>query len=880
MNALRRFFALFRRSRLDREMAEEMAAHIERETEQNLARGLAPDEARCAARRAFGGLDQLQERERDARGFRWLEDGLRDVRFAVRQLTASPGFTAVTVLTLALGVGVATAMFSALYGILLRPLPFPDADRLVTVRSYNEQQGGQIFPYAFNVSWSDYADWAARNHSFEHLAAYDLEQAALLGGDTPRQLTAFGVTSDYFSVFSRPVALGRAFTAEESAAADGSRVILSHAFWTEAFNRNPAIIGQTLRLDSGPCTVVGVAAPEIDFRRDVRPQIFRPLATRWIANHRDWRMLWVFGRLKAGVILAQARDDLDGISRQLKVEHPDTNRTWSTRIWSLQDVLTRTVRRPLVLLYAAAAAALLLACVNIATLLLVRATARQQEMAVRAALGASRSRLIRQLLTESLLLALAGGAFGVLISLGGLNLTANLARQLGVGGVTGATDITFSGPVLGFALVGTAAACVAFGLYPAIHLARTPLEAALRAGGRSLTATLSRQRVLRTLVVTQIALAFVLAVGAGLLTRSLWRLQQASPGFRATGLLAAELTRPNSTYRQSNEQRAAFATAVIARLSALPGVTGAAAVNYLPFTGYNMSMGFTVANHPATPGVFTAAELRTISPSYFRVMGMPVLRGRGFADSDTGNHPVVIVDEIFVRQFFGTEDPIGQSLIIAGTPTEIVGIAGKMKDRGPGETDVLAHYYVPLAQFCQADLAFVVRTGLEPATLADAVRRAVATVDAQQPVRHLAVLQELQDNTIAPNRLSAALISVFAGFGLLLSTLGIYGVIAFAVAQRTRELAIRMAFGAPRGAVFRSVLVRGAALAGIGVGLGAIGSVALQRVFESFLFALSPFDAASFAAAFGMLLGIALLACWLPAWRATRADPIMALRAE
>jgi len=533
-----------------------------------------------------------------------------------------------------------------------------------------------------------------------------------------------------------------------------------------------------------------------------------------------------------------------------------------------------------VLLYAAAAAALLLACVNLATLLLVRATGRQQEMAVRAALGANRSRLIRQLLTESLLLALAGGACGVLISWWSLGLTASLARQLGAGGMTGATHLAFGGPVLWFALIGTALACVAFGLYPAIHLAHTPIEAALRAGGRALTAAPSRQRVLHTLVVTQIAFAFVLTVGAGLLMRSLWRLQQASPGFHATGLLAAELTRPNSTYQQSNEQRAAFATAVLERLNSLPGVTGAATVNYLPFTGYNMAMAFAIANRPATPGVFTAAELRTISPSYFRVMGLPILRGRGFGDGDKGKHPVVIVDEIFARQFFGTEDPIGHSLVINGTSAEIVGIARPIKDRGPGETDILAHYYVPLPQFCRTDFAFVVRTSLEPSTLADAVRRAVAAVDPQQPVRQISVLQELQDNTIAPNRLSAALIAVFAGFGLLLSTLGIYGVIASTVAQRTRELAIRMAFGAPRAAVFRSVLLRGAALAGIGVGLGAIGTVALQRVLGSFLYELSPFDAASFAAAFGMLLGIALLACWLPAWRATRADPIIALRAE
>lgn len=801
-----------------------------------------------------------------------------DLKFALRQLFKSPRFTTIAVVTLALAIGAATALFSSVHGVLLRPLPFPDADRLVTVRSWIDGRGAQDFPYAFNVSAPDYQDWAAENRSFAHLAAALYQKAALLGGDTPRQLTVLGITGNFFDVFRVPLLLGRTFTAAEIGAVDGSRVILSHGFWNEAFGADPGVVGRTLQLETGPCTIIGVAGPALEFRQDVRPHIYRLVDLRPL--HRGDRMLWTYGRLKPDVTLAQAEAELSTLAARLKAAHPDTNAIWGVRVWPLQEVLTRAVKRPLLLLSSAAAAILVLACVNLATLLLVRAAGRQQEMAIRAALGASRLTLVRQLLTENLLLALVGGACGTLLARSGLGLVTALTRLLGAGSIEGATELSLSWPVLAFAVIGTCGATLLFGAYPALHLARTQLESALRSGSRGLTATRTRQRVLRGLVVAQVAFAFVLLVSASLFARSLSRLRQASPGFDTDQVLAVELTRPDATWRQSVEQRAAFADAVIAQLNMLPGVTGAAAVNVLPFTGENHAQRFAIQGRAPAPGIFMAAELRMVSPSYHRVLGLPLLRGRGLAETDIGRPAVVVVDQTFARRFFGDDDPIGQTLLILDQPHEIVGVSGSVKHQGLAETQQLPHVYVPLTQRCGTRFGFLVRTAQSPSLLAQAIPAAVAAVDPQQPVQRIAVMHDLATRTIAPQRLSATLLSLFAGFALALSALGVYGVIAFSVAQRTRELAIRMTFGAARADLFKNVLWRGAGLVALGLGLGVAGVFALRRVLAAFLFELSPFDPVSVAVGVATFAGVALLACWLPARRAMRVDPAEALRAE
>jgi putative ABC transport system permease protein len=802
---------------------------------------------------------------------------LNDLRLAVRQLAKSPGFSAVAVLTLTLGMGANTVVFSAIHSVLLQPLPFPDSGRLMTIWSWNTRFDSP----RYGSSGPDYLDWREHNRCFEQLAAFSWPQITVIGARESQQVDGLAVTANYFDVFRTPPQLGRTFTEEEATAANRRYAVISDAYWRSRFGADPGVVGRVLTLDSGPSTVVGVASPEMAFRQEPRPQVYVPLDLAHEAQRRNFRFLWIVGRLKPHVTKEQALADLRALSQRLATVHPDTNRNWDVNLLGLQELLTQNVRRPLLLLYVGAAALLLICCVNCATLLLVRSASRQQEIAIRSAVGAGRGRLIRQLLTESLVLACAGGIGGAIAAVWGVGATRALVRQIADGGgIAGTASVQINLPVLAFAFLMILGAVVAFGAYPALRLSRTAVAPGMRDADKTSTGRPSRQRLLSSLVVAEIALTCLLLVGGGLLTRSLLRLKRADPGFRPTGLLSVELNRPNRGSTQTDTSRARFSTSAIERVASLPGVVAVASTSATPFSGNAFSQGFELENRPAPEGVQLSGELRAVSPSYFGVMGIPLRRGRALERTDDGGHLVVVIDEVFAHRFLAAEDPIGQRLRISGRSHEVVGVVGGVKVEGLGDTAYRPHFYVPITQLCPENITLIVRTEREPTNLAAAVRQAIAEVDPHQPVRRTTAMQRIAERTIAPQRLSAALVSSLALLALGLSALGTYGVVAFVVARRARELAIRMALGARGAEVFRSVLARGAILVGLGLGIGLLGALMLRHLVSSFLYEVVPSDPVSFVLAAVLLSSAAVLACWIPARRAAKVDPIVALRCE
>ncbi|HKG90380.1 MAG TPA: ABC transporter permease [Gemmatimonadaceae bacterium] len=883
----RRLFRLPWRSarRIREDVDEELGFHLDMRVEELVAGGLTREAARGAARRQFGDLEYTRAycRDQDARGesarrrLETLDELWFDLRYAARVLRRSPGFAAVAVLTLALGVGATTAIFSAVHAVLLRPLPYPDAGRVVMLWARNARTGDRD-----EAAPADYLDWrAAGGRAFAGVAAlqpygHDYTPA----GGEPETLRSSLVGEDFFRVMGVGALVGRALLPEDFAGPAGARVVvISHQLWRSRFGADPAVVGRTVTLDRRPYTVVGVMPPEFPFPAD--RQLWAPM----VLDEREARVrgggyIPVVARLRPGVALAQAQREADEIAARLARDYPRTNAQRAIELQPLPDYLTGQVRPALLVLLGAVGMVLLIACANVANLLLARGSQRRHELAVRGALGASRGRLVRQLAAESALLAALGGAAGTLVAVWGARAITALAPA----DVPRIETVTVDASVLAFAAAVTLLTALLFGLAPAVQAAGVALSGSLAAGSRAVHGGAPRRGGLRgALIAAEVALAMVLGVGAGLLLRSFWSLLRVDPGFVAENRLTVQLFVWDG--RSKPEERVAFIADVLGRVAALPGVRSAGAVSALPFgeSRIGITTGFTIPGRPVPPPEeVPRADYSVATPGYFDAMGIPLRRGRLFAPADGPRAPsVVLVNETFARRHFPNDDPVGQRVTLryAGNTasSEIVGVVGDVRQVGLDQAQ-RPEVYVAHAQSGFGSMTLVVRTSADPAALLGAVKAQVYAADPQQPIWTSATLDQLVDRSLAGRRFSVVLIGAFSALALLLAAVGIYGLVSFTTAQRTRELGLRMALGARASDILAATMKDALALTGIGVAAGLAGAWSLTRVLGGMLYGIAPTDPATFVALAALVACIAALASYLPARRATRLDPVAALR--
>ncbi len=863
----RKLRALFRKEKLDAEMAEELRAHLELQTAENIARGMVPDEARDAALRAFGGVEQIKERARDQRGWVWLEQWLQDVRFAVRSLKKSPGFTLTAVLTLALGIGVNTSMFTAFQALLMRELPYPDADQLVHV--FRTSAHSQRWPHAPG----NFLEQQEENVVFAHMAAVNNTSFNLAGdGHAAESVNGLQASADIFPVLGIAPELGRGFTAEEDRPGRNQVVVLSHAFWQRRFAGDADIIGRTLRLDGEAVTVVGVMPAR--FRDPMlwgAPDVLRPIAfTDRQRQDRGGNYLKAIARLKPDVSLAQAQAAMDLLAARQADEHAGTNAGSGLRLVPFASSMDPKGRQVIWLTMTLAGFVLLITCANLANLQFARTTLRSHELAIRGALGAARGRLLRQLLTESLVLAALGGGLGVLLAAWGNQL---LSHQFTEGGERMLT-LPLNVKVLSFAFAAATISGFAFGLTPAWLAARVDVQEALKQGSRGSTAGRSQHRVQHALIVVQVALALVLLTGAGLVVRGLHRFTQSDPGWRFEGLTRGFINLPERTYG-SSELRLNFAETLQGKLAALPGVERAALAWTLPISGFRVTGNFSIAGAPSPASArVSRRSVNGVTPGYFATLGMRLLSGRDFTPADRAGRPaVVIINETMARRFWPGASPLGQRI----DNEEIVGVVNDIRfPADPSETQTRFQTYRPFAQDPHGYFVLAVRGTVSVATL----RQIVASLDTDLPLNEAGPVIAAVENTLGNIAVGGRVFGAFAGFGLLLASIGLYGVIAGFVARRTQEIGIRMALGAKQRDVLWLVVGKGLKLSLLGVTIGLIGAVALARTLAALAPGLDADAPLAIAGLTALLVSVALFACWIPARRAAKVDPLIALRAE
>ncbi|HYY56001.1 MAG TPA: ABC transporter permease [Pyrinomonadaceae bacterium] len=812
---------------------------------------------------------------------------LQDLRYGLRMLLKSPAFTAVAVLALALGIGANTAIFTVVNAVLLKPLPYPQPERVVRLWGTNTQQSvpsGAGEYYDFNISTNDFADWRAANHVFESIAVFSsFGSVTLTGRDEPVRLRCPVVSTEFFNVLGVHPALGRFFLPEEEQQGKHRVVVLSYGTWQSRFNADPNIVGQTLTLTGNSYTVVGVAPKDFEHPRPnpaAEPEMWRPVALELEPGERNNHWLHAIARLKPGVTVEQAQAEMNLINGQLERQYPDSNTGRGIRLGSLHDSMVGNIRSALSVLFGAVGFVLLIACANVANLLLARSSTRQREMAIRTALGASRLRVIRQLLTESVLLSLMGGALGMLIALWATDLLVGLSG----GEIPRLGAIGVDGRMLLFTAMVSLLTGIVFGLAPALEASRPDLNVSLKEGGRVATGR-GRQRFRQALIVSEVALSLVLLVGAGLMMKSFWRLQHVELGFNPDNLLVMDMALPQTRYPERS-QAALFQQRLVERINALPGVASAASVSILPLSGGNSCDGTTIEGRAAaSPADIPCVEVRDISPGYFRTMGVPLLRGRALDEHDNADAPpVVVVNESFVRRLFPGEDPIGKRINHSAPDgpqvwREIVGVVGDIRHFGP-DSEARPEFYQPQMQAPSWGTALVVRSSSDPTNLAAAIRGEVRAMDKDLPLYNLKSMGELVSESVAQPRFRTLLLALFAAVALLLSATVLYGVMNYWVTQRTREIGVRMALGAQSRDVLRMVVGQGMVLAVIGVGVGIVAAFALTRVINNLLFNVSATDPWTFIAVPLALCAVAFVASYIPARRATKVDPMIALRYE
>ncbi len=876
--------ALLRKSEIERELDEELRHHIERQTEQNIRLGMSPEEARYAARRAFGGVEQAKEQSRDARGVRWLEDIRQDLRYGLRMLLKNPGFTLIAAVTLALGIGANTAIFSVVNGVLLRPLPYKDPQRLVMVFAPRR------LDQEFLLSSGGFTVLRNQNQVFEQVAAFlpMLDSSNITGDGEPEFLGGVLVSANLFTLLGAEARYGRTFLPEEEKPGANRVVIFSHSLWQRRFRSDHKIIGGTISLNHEPYTVVGVMPPGFQFPRgdmltgwlQREIDIYIPLAlTPEQMNNRRPQVLPVIARLKSQFSIEQAQAEMTGIAARLKQQYPDTNRDDSIRLAPFHQQVVGRVRLALLVLLGAVGFVLLIACANVANLLLVRAAARRKEIAVRAALGAGRRRLIRQLLTENLLLAVLSGLLALLLAFWGVDLLQTIIPE----NLPRADEIGVDGGVFGFTLLISLGAGILFGLIPAFQASRVNLSDALKEGGRSSNGS-SRHHFRNLLVVSEVALALALLVGAGLMLRSFIRLMSVDPGLDPQNVLTVDIRLSRSRY--SPPQQAVFFQQLLERLRTLPGIQAAGAVYPMPLSGMEEGIGFSIEGQPPpAPGEQRTAGPRGVSPDYFKAQGIQLLKGRVFTESDgSDTPPVVLINEAMARRYWPNQDPIGRRIsfnLRNGQPVwcEIVGVVKSVRHMALDE-ELRPEIYIPFTQHPLAFMTLVARTDSDPLGFVAAVRSQVQAVDKDQPITNIRTMEEILARSVSQPRFNLMLMAIFAGLALLLAAVGIYGVMSHLVTQRTHEIGVRMALGAQTRDVLRLVIRQGMALMLTGLLVGLITALGLTRLMRNLLFDVSATDPLTFFVIALLLALVALLACYLPARRATKVDPLVALKYE
>lgn len=814
---------------------------------------------------------------------------LNDLRFGARMLLKKPGFTLIAILTLALGIGANTAVFSVVNALLLRPLPYPNEQQLVVMN--------QTRPDKFNdeggVSYLNFVDWQTLGKSFESMGIVQTDEATLTGEGEPVRVQGAIVSSGFFNALGVAPQLGRAFdTSEDLMGASGGfqSVMITDSAWRNRFGADQKIIGRKLTLGEKTFTVVGVTPAGI-FPLDKEPiDFFTTVASngdpaiKGSANaSRGYRAYaGVLARLKPGVTIDQARSEMELITSGLKEKYKEANSKTGISVMPLRELVVGNVKSKLWLLLGIVGAVLLIACVNVANLLLARATARYREMAIRSALGASTRHILQQLFSESLLLSLAGGALGLLLSLWLIDVLVRLLPA----GIPRITGLSPDWRVLVFTFGATILTGLLCGIAPAITAAKTDLTEAMKEGGRSSTASASGILLRNSLVIGQVAIALVLLVGAGLLIKSLIRLHQVNPGFETGNILTMQMSLSGDRYfddLSKPERINTFLSELTGRVGALPGVSEVSFAQSVPLTSVDNGTNFEIVERPTPKGEQLNAQLRFIANNYFQTLSIPTLGGRNFNELDQPQAPAVaIVNEAFAREYFKGENPIGKRLKLGwggDAPKEIVGIVGNVRHRSLSDT-VRPEMYVPQSQFANAGITLLVRSTVKANSLIAAVKQQIYALDSQLPVTEVKTLEEYRSDSVALPRFSAFLLAMFSGLALLLTAIGLYGVMSYSVTQRTHEIGLRIALGAQASDVLKQVIGQGMKLAIAGVAVGLVGAFALTGLIRSFLFGVTATDPLTFALISLLLLSVAALACWIPARRATKVDPIIALRCE
>src|SRR5262245_22630544 len=875
-NLRTRLRALLCKSEMERELDEELRHHIERQTEQNIRLGMSPEEARRSALKAFGGVEQAKEHSRDARGIRWIEELWQDFRYGARMLVKNPAFTTIAVITLALGIGANTAIFSVVNAVLINPFPYPAGNRLMTIYTTRDRPPGML--RTDMVSPRIFVDWRAEQQSFSEMFGFTASYALLTGAKGADFLPGFSATARFFETLGVKPMLGRGFLPEEEIPGRPKIVVISHALWQNHLDRDSNVIGKTLRLNGADHAIIGVLPPDFKFIYQI--DLLFPFELN--PNDRESNLA-VIGRLKDGVRIEQAHFETKLITERLRQadSRPGDNPSRGANLVPLGKLTGEDSRRALWILFSATSFVLLIACANLANLLTARAAGRRREIAIRAALGAGRRRLIFQLMAESLLLAVLGGIVGVLMAWWSIDWLVSLSPA----DLTLSHQIKIDAWVFGFTLLSVVVTAALFGLAPAWQASKPDLTQSLKIGTGLVEGRRRSFNFRSLLIIGEVSLAMVLLTGAGLLINSLVRLIHVNPGFAPENVLAVNVVLSDSY--EEREQKIVFYRRATARLAAIPGVDAVATINLLPFGEMLLRLVFSIEGRPESPDL-REAYTSTVSANYFDIMRIPILKGRSFFATDTEKTPgVIVISESCARRYFADSDSIGQRISFSNTPDgkpiwlEIVGVTGDVKQQQLNGAAVPT-IYLPFSQAQGLWLGgvFVLRSSIAPEGLIASVRKEIQAIDPELPLYKPNTLSELIAETTKGQRFNTFLLSILAALGIGLAASGLYGVMSYLVAYRTREIGIRMALGAQSGDVLRLVVLQGMAPVLLGLIIGFAAAVALTRLMKNILFEVSATDPVTFALSATLLFFAALLANWIPTRRAIKVDPLVALRSE